>query len=309
MFEKILEQIEKYDVITIHGHVFPDGDCFGSQIGLRNCLRKKYPYKKIFAVGSGLPAYFDLLGRMDAVSDEIIESSLGILLDGNDIGRMELSSKLSKAKAFAKIDHHIDAHTFTEGPQVVDTTCNSCCELITHFIQENNLPIDKSVSNPLFFGTLTDSDRFRFSSDFAMSFRDAAYLCDNGAEPSKLIASLSQVNESSLKVKAYILSHYQISKKGILYYILAQEEIKQLGSSMKECSNSINLLSNVKGHPIIASFVEDQNGLFKLEIRSSNIEIHDVACKYNGGGHALAAGSTVTKDLIQNVLSDLEELL
>ena len=39
MFKKIIEQIEKYDSIVIFGHVNPDGDCYGAQVGLREIIK------------------------------------------------------------------------------------------------------------------------------------------------------------------------------------------------------------------------------------------------------------------------------
>ena len=35
MFKEIFDRIEKADVITIFGHVFPDGDCYGSNISIK----------------------------------------------------------------------------------------------------------------------------------------------------------------------------------------------------------------------------------------------------------------------------------
>ena len=61
---------------------------------------------------------------MDQVSDEIIKESLAILVDGNDLSRME-DQRIYTAKAYAKIDHHIDTGGFTEGPFVVDVLANS----------------------------------------------------------------------------------------------------------------------------------------------------------------------------------------
>ena len=51
MFEKIIAKIEQYDSIVIFGHLNPDGDCYGSQIALRNILRNEYPQKQIYCVG------------------------------------------------------------------------------------------------------------------------------------------------------------------------------------------------------------------------------------------------------------------
>ena len=53
MNEDFFKLIEQYDTITIFGHIYPDGDCYGSEIGLRETLRHFYPNKKIYALGSG----------------------------------------------------------------------------------------------------------------------------------------------------------------------------------------------------------------------------------------------------------------
>ena len=119
MFEELRKIIEANDSIVIFGHIFPDGDCYGSQVGLRDLLRLNYPNKKVYAVGSGLHRFFKLIGEMDEVSDEIIKNSLAILVDGNDCSRME-DQRVVIAKEFIKIDHHIENYRFTEGKFVIN---------------------------------------------------------------------------------------------------------------------------------------------------------------------------------------------
>ena len=38
--EQIIKLINEYQRIIIHGHTRPDGDCIGSQIGLREILKE-----------------------------------------------------------------------------------------------------------------------------------------------------------------------------------------------------------------------------------------------------------------------------
>ena len=54
-FDKILEQIQKYDSIVIYGHKNPDGDCYGAQVGLRELIYALYPEKKVYITGTGCP--------------------------------------------------------------------------------------------------------------------------------------------------------------------------------------------------------------------------------------------------------------
>ena len=216
MFEQLRKIIEENDSIVIFGHIYPDGDCYGSQIGLRELLRLNYPKKQVYAVGSGLQRFFKLMGKMDLVSDETISNSLAILLDGNDVSRME-DQRVSKAKAFIKIDHHIENYRFTEGPFVIDTSANSTCEMIVKMAQESCWRINPTIANALFLGILTDSGRFQYIEDFPTAFHEAAWLCENGANPKAINDFLNITNEASLIFKGYVYTNYKKSKHGVIY--------------------------------------------------------------------------------------------
>ena len=79
MFEQITKKIEEHDSIVIFGHLNPDGDCYGSQVALKAILKKHYPNKNVYIVGSGLPNFYHILGKMDEVSLETIQKSLAIV--------------------------------------------------------------------------------------------------------------------------------------------------------------------------------------------------------------------------------------
>ena len=127
MFEELRQIIEENDSIVIFGHINPDGDCYGSQIGLRDLLRLNYPNKKVFAVGSGWHRFFDFIGTMDEVEDDVIKQSLAILVDGNDCDRME-DQRVWNAKAHIKIDHHIENYKFR-----IWTYCSMSIKIIFKF--------------------------------------------------------------------------------------------------------------------------------------------------------------------------------
>jgi phosphoesterase RecJ-like protein len=48
IYNKILVKIKQYDTIIIHRHIRPDGDCIGSQMGLKEILKASFPRKKDF---------------------------------------------------------------------------------------------------------------------------------------------------------------------------------------------------------------------------------------------------------------------
>ena len=303
MFEKIISKIEQYDSIVIFGHLNPDGDCYGSQIALRAILKSQYPNKKIYAVGSGLKNFYKLLGQMDKVSLETIRTSLAIVLDSNDLPRLE-DQRVKEALDFCKIDHHIDTFTFTEGPEVIDTDATSTCELIYDLAKENNFDIPEVASNALYLGVYTDTARFQYASNYVKMFETLKQLCACGAQPKKISALLNITKSRNLDIKSFIYQNIQKDEDGILFVVANDEQRKNLNATNFEITCNTNMLAHVDGYPIwfIAS-ATDSGGL-QVEIRSDGYNVQKIASSFGGGGHVYAAGFTV-KEFSQQVIDRL----
>ena len=307
MFEAIISKIEQYDSIVIFGHLNPDGDCYGSQIALRNILKARYPDKQIYCVGSGLKKFFDILGKMDVVSDEIIAQSLAIVLDSNDINRLE-DQRAWKARDFAKIDHHIDTHTFHEGPEVIDDNATSTCELIYRFAKENNFEIDLISGSALYLGMMTDTARFQFADNFVRMFEIARDLCSLGVDPILLNKTNNLVPEITISIKSFIYSHVIKDKRGIIYAVATKKDREQLGVTSAQICGNTSLLSYVAGYPVWLVASETDNGGLQVEMRSSTFDIQKIATRFGGGGHTFAAGFTY-KVFSPEVINELLDLL
>ena len=311
MFDQIFELIKKHDSIVIYGHINPDGDCYGAQVGLKEVILANFPDKKVYTTGTGVRHFFELLSPMDNPSDEVIKDSLAILVDGNDCSRME-DSRVFTAKAFAKIDHHIDTGSFNEGPSIVDVNANSTCDIIAGLVIDNNLKISALGANALYLGILTDSARFQFVTNYPETFARAKFLCEHGAEPSKLNVLLNRTDEIALNAKGYVLSHYQKTEAGVIYVILDHKTLQNLGISANHASNLINLLGNVEGCPIWCSFAEYEDGRVRCEFRSNGPLVQPVAVTVGGGGHAYASGAQLKKldlDYIHTIIDRLDNAI
>lgn len=306
MFEKIISKIEQYDSIVIFGHRNPDGDCYGSQIALRNILRASYPNKNVYCVGTGLKKFYDILGEMDVVSDETIIKSLAILVDANDLERSE-DQRVFKALDFAKIDHHIDTFTFTEGPEVIDDKASSTCELIYYFAKENKFEIDLISASALYLGLMTDTGRFQFANNFVKLFSVVQDLCALGVDPILLNKTNNLVSEQTLDIKAFIYSHVVKRDDGIIYAVATKEDRKKLGVTSAQICGNTSLLSYINNHPIWFVAAETDEGGLQAEIRSSLYNVQEIAFHFGGGGHTFAAGFTV-KEFRENILEELISL-
>ena len=294
MFESILAIIRQYDSIIINGHANPDGDCYGSQIGLREIIKNNFPQKNVYAVGVGLPRFFPLLGKMDSVSDDVFKKSLIIILDGNDLSRME-DKRVNTGKAFAKIDHHVDKHSFKEGQEVIVESSSSTAEIIVKFVKECHFKMTKKAANALYLGILTDSGRFQYSSNYKDMFDDVSWLCDCGANPKEIYDILNVTDERLFKIRELYFKKYQKSQGGTIYTIIKYADIVDSGYSSVEVANMLNIVGNIEGSLVWTSFVEGSDGKVKVEVRSNGPDVQPLTLKYGGGGHMKAAGMTLPK--------------
>ncbi|SYV97055.1 Bifunctional oligoribonuclease and PAP phosphatase nrnA, partial [Mycoplasmopsis edwardii] len=107
--ELVTKELYKYDSIVIFHHIRPDGDCLGSQFGLKELIKTNFPNKKVYAIGDHKDTFDFLDFTMDKVpSDEILKNSLGVVVDANHKERIESREVLDK-NLFAqviRIDHH-----------------------------------------------------------------------------------------------------------------------------------------------------------------------------------------------------------
>ena len=292
MFEKLKAAIESHNSIVIFGHPNPDGDCLGSQIGLRDTIRLNYPNKKVYAVGSGLRRFREYFGKMDEVSEEVISSSLAILVDGNDLQRME-DQRVWDAKAWIKIDHHVENYRFTQGDFVLDEEANSTCELIVLMIQECGWKINPLIADALYLGICTDSGRFQYIQRFPEAFHEVAWLCEQGANPKALNDILNITYENALRFRGYIYSNYKKTEHGVIYIALDKKIIAEYGLTASRAGNMVNLLSNIVGYPIWLFICETEEGFSHIEFRSNGPAVQPIANQIGGGGHKLAAGATL----------------
>jgi phosphoesterase RecJ-like protein len=309
MYQEFKKIIEEFDSIILLSHFNPDGDAYGSQIGLRDTLRANYKDKKIFACGSGLKSFFNEIGFMDEVSDEIFKNSLVILLDSNELYRFE-DQRLHLAKKLVMIDHHVhtEDHDFYS---IINENVSSTCELVTNIIKLLGLFIPKKAANALMLGIITDSGRFQYSKNHRKLFQISSFLCSKGARPEKLFKLINILKPTDLLVRQFIAANMKM-ENGIISVGFKTSDLDRLNITSSKALSFVNSIGNVEGYPIWMMYAEEHNGNIVFEFRSNKYIVQPVAYKYGGGGHQLAAGVTIANCSIEQkeaIIQDLRNLL
>ncbi len=286
--KQLLKYIKKYNIITIFGHINPDCDCYSSSLALREIIRDNFPHKKVYALGSGPEYVFELFPPYDEISEDIIKQSLAIIVDCSEICRVS-DERISLAKEIIKIDHHIESNEF-EGFKWVDTNYIAAAMMIGDFAFESKLKVSKLAASLLYLGICTDSGRFRYSPTNGDTHRLVAKLYDIGIDPTKMFDMLYQSDGVYVKYQSHIVEKYQQTKHGVIYSFMDEKDYKKYGLTFDEVSKNVNVLGNIKGCPIWALFTRSPEGFIRVELRSKELNIQQIALKYGGGGHLHAAG-------------------
>ena len=308
MFEQVFEEIKKYDKIIIHRHSNPDGDAYGSQIGLKNILKENYPQKQIFAVGDSSVRYGFMEGsQMDTIDDSVYSGALAFVLDTSATALIS-DDRYRLADKTICIDHHIFCERFTD-IEVRNTSYESCCGLITEFAMEGGLKLNSLAAKSLYTGMVTDSGRFRYDSTNSRTFTLASFLMQHSFDMNEVYANLYADDFKYILLRAKFTLKIQFTDKNVAYIYTDKDEAASYGFDLFSISRGmVGTMSDIRGVDTWVNFTESADGVL-CEIRSKKYNINPIAVKYGGGGHAKASGATLkNRDEAMLLLEDLNSL-
>ncbi len=313
MKKELLLQIEKYDTIIIHRHQRPDGDALGSQFGLKEIIKTKFPNKRLLTVGS-LEEFKEnsikhiFKEEFDNVTSEDYNGALSIIVDTANIERIE-GEEYNKGETVFKIDHHASTENFGDF-EWIEAKTSSTCEMITRWARENELEITEKGAKYLLTGMVTDTGRFMFNSVTGETFTEASHLMNSGAKIHKIANALNDRNFNFIKLQGFVLSNLEFDN-GISFYKLPKGAEVKFDVDYNTASSLVFLLMSYSEANYAAYLSYDEkNDIWKGSLRSRKKPINQIAEMFDGGGHEMAAGFKL-KDEQQftEVLEELKKLI
>lgn len=298
LVDELFKTIEKYDRIAIFRHEKPDFDALGSQLGMATFIKDNWPNKEVVYVGD--PAYDINNGcfpEMMDVDDSWYEKDfLAIILDLSNLDRIA-GEKTSKAKFTIKIDHHPLVEHFGD-IEIVDPTMSAVGEFLASiFLSQDKYKVSETCAQYLFKAIVGDSGRFMYSETSAHTFLVSEKLLETGFNLNEAYHQMYDDKQSSLKVKAFVLKHYKVTKNGVAYYILKDKQLRKFGLRPIQGKSQVNTFAHCEGIKIWLSVTEDrQKGNWRVSIRSGGANISTIAEQFGGGGH-FQASATKLKSL------------
>lgn len=308
------ELIENASVIGISGHVHPDGDCVGSTLGLCEYIRTNYPEVEVSVYLEEIPKVFSFMAGADDiihVPDEKKHFDLYFALDCGDTLRLgAFANQFLNADVTVCIDHHKSNQGMASHNYIVPDA-SSTCELVYDLLDLTK--VTKEVAECLYTGLVHDTGVFQYSCTSAKTMNIAGVLMEQGIDYSRLIdETYYEKTFEQNKILAKAVTKAKLYSNGkIISSCITKADMEECKVSTKDLDGIVNQLRITKGVEVAVFLYECGEQEFKVSMRSKKVvDVADIAVKYGGGGHARAAGVTMSGDentITETVINAIKE--
>ena len=299
--------------VAIAGHVRPDGDCAGSCLATYNYIKNYFPHVKVDLYLEPIPNIFKFMKRSEEILSEWPDDrkyDLFIAQDCGDAKRLGNAAKyFESAEHTICVDHHVSNQNFAEHNYIFPDA-SSTCELIFELLPDER--IDREIAECIYTGMVHDTGVFRYSCTHPSTMRAAAALMEKGIDFTKIITETFDEKtyaQNQVLGRALLESFLFMDGRCIVSYV-TKEEMDFYQVKAKHLDGIVSQLKLTKGIDVAIFMYELEHGTFKVSLRSSEkIDVSVVASYFGGGGHARAAGFSMTAtphDIINNLARRLE---
>lgn len=304
----LLELVATHNPIVIFHHVNPDGDCLGSQFGLKLWLQQQFPGKQIYTPGDHEGLFDFMIWEFDAPELPDWTSALAIVVDANYSNRINNAELLMQIPTRIRIDHHPESDDVNYQLRWVDPSYCASAEQVSDLIyQYQPASLTPAVAAYLYLGIYTDSGRFFYDKTSSRTHQLVAWLLATGLDIQPMHQALAQRSLRELALCQEVYSHYR-TYQNVIYYVMSQAKMQELGLAPIE-ANRVDLLANIAGFSIWIFFIENPDGTIRVRLRSNAKNVNQLAKAYGGGGHLRASGATINNsDLILEIVHRAAEL-
>ncbi|MBK8048421.1 MAG: bifunctional oligoribonuclease/PAP phosphatase NrnA [Anaerolineales bacterium] len=314
---ELVALLERSNRILCISHINPDGDAYGSLLGmvwlLRTLGKQATP-----AMTDPLLSEFEFLpGATEIVDARHVgaDYDLVICLDASSPDRMGdvFQPELHAALPLAVIDHHV-TNTYFGDVNWVDPSCAATAQMLTYLVEALGAPTTGAIAECLLTGIITDTLSFRTSNTTPEVLEAAMRLQRAGADLSMIVQrTLNRMPFSALQLWSLVLPSVQL-EDGVLWGVVTRDQLRDAGQPNDD-SKLNSIFATIIEADISAVFTEKigKNGQPAVECSfraKPGFNVGDLAFAFGGGGHPPASGCTLegpTDQVVARVVAALKE--
>ena len=299
----LITRLDKGQDILLMTHEKPDGDAWGSVLGLGLVL-EGLGFAPRFAHASLTPSKLyswmpglHLVYRAAREGFTVPAGAVVLVLDCGDLNRCEFA--LSPAQVLLNVDHHISNPAFG-AVNWLDFGAGATAQILYSVMQPSGVSISKDAATCFYTALAADTGGFRFSNSSSGTLRAAADLIDLGADLELIRTHLWENRpRQELPLLREMMQSMQVfaDGRGVLcalpYDVIQSAEIQEA-----ETDTALEAIRGVEGVEAVVLLKEAEPGKVKVSLRSKNY-LDSAACmaSIGGGGHLRAAGATLGESL------------
>ncbi|MDR1191455.1 MAG: DHH family phosphoesterase [Verrucomicrobiales bacterium] len=296
-YGELVTALAQAESVILLSHIRPDGDAYGSTLGLGLSLLALGKRVRIFN-RDGLNSLYRFLPRAELIERtpaRLPEADLLVALDTSTEERLGLGDSLRPAVSVS-VDWNIDHHASNTGygrRQFVDPSQPAVAGVVTDLIAEARWPLTAEVATALYVGLLTDTGSFRYRGTSPHTFDQAALLVAKGADPAELAKQCYQnISVARFKLQQRALANLQFEFGGALTHTtLTPADFTESGALVEDTEGIVETGLAISGTELAALFELKDDGGLKVSLRSKGrVNVSELALEFDGGGHPGAAG-------------------
>ncbi len=296
-FEEWLLRIRGAKRLALISHVSPDGDTIGATLALRLAFLAMGKDVDVICDGA-MPSNLSFLEGIDSyiTPDQAGDYDAALAVDVSYAKLMGKSLPVfERAPVRLVIDHHATNPGYGD-VNFIRRGESSCCVLAYEAICALGVEISKEIGTCLMTGMSTDSGHFQYSSTSPASLHAAAKLVEAGVDISAITRVLYRTQPMA-RVNLMRIVYQRLrfefgGKVGVIW--LTMEDFERAGCPAFEGGGMVNTALEVEGVRFAVMATERDEGI-KVSLRAVEPDtVSDVAQRFGGGGHAQAAGCTIT---------------
>ena len=297
-------------------HERPDADALGAALGLQSILAQHGV--EVAVLCSEPPAkVYEVIPTLNRVQlsppswtpDAVILVDCGDPKRAGSIG--DLMSALPASVQRATIDHHVS--NTSAGPlEWIDPKAAATCEMVSLIgvALEADLSADQgALAATLAAGIIMDTATFQHGNTTPRTLQVAGLLLAAGAPISEISRRIYRSKPlTQVQLHARVLDRIQRADGGTtVLATMLRSDLTASGAVAEESEGIVDTLAQIIEADVALFFKEESATETRLSIRTkeSGLDATEIAAAFSGGGHARAAGASISSPIDDAVVTVL----
>jgi phosphoesterase RecJ-like protein len=298
IIDRIIEVIREHQTFCIVGHMRPDGDCIGSQLGLALALRNEGKQVTVWNQDA-IPQKYKFLNTAGLFEKPKSGEAFDCVI-ATDCASFQRLGKAGECvgdrKIFINIDHH-ESNTRYADINWVSPREPSSGELIFKLLKVARWPITKPIADLLFTAVSTDTGSFQYPNTRPGTFHIGAELVTLGANLAKICDEVYQSYPlSRARLLKHVYSKFRLTDGDrIAWFWLKKRDFTRTGADSDDTEGLIDHIRAIEPVVVACVFEELEPELTRLSLRSKSdqVNVNEICQQFGGGGHPAAAGARI----------------